>query len=180
MISTPYDGLAVNQNFAIDNANLYFAAWGAFIFAMLLLASVGNERGVSGARDSFARRWLWLIVSSMVVMVGSSRMFDSVCQNNRFEGEFCSELKMGIALGVISAVIAGIMTLLLWFSPDIIPLDTVGFFFCLCMMAIWATLVAFMTFDDGPGSTVGNLFFGVWLSAILSLDLGVCYAMAFM
>jgi hypothetical protein len=177
MITTPDDGLAVNHNFQIDNANLYFSSWGAFMFALLLLASVGNERGVSAGRDAFARRWLWLVVSSLVVMAASSRMFDGVCQNNQFNmrGEFCRELKLGISLGVVSAVIAGVMTLLMYFSPSMIPMDFMGMFLCVCVMVLWGVLVAYLTFDNGPASTVGNLFFGVWVSAILALDLGVCY-----
>lgn len=177
MITTPDDGLAVDQNFRVDNANLYFASWGSFIFAMFLLASVGNERGVSAARDSFARRWLWLIVSSLVVMAACSRMFEGICKGNRFieGGEYCNELKVGVSLSVVSAVIAGIMTLLLWLAPERVPIDILGAFLCLGMLVLWGTMVHFMTFDYGPGATVGNIFFGTWLSGILTLDLFVCY-----
>jgi hypothetical protein len=181
MITTPDDGLAVNHNFQIDNANLYFASIGAFIVALFLFGSVSNERGVGG-RDSIARRWLWLVVSSLVVMSASSRMYDTVCNNNQFQvgGEFCNELKLGIAMSVVSAVIAGVMTLILWVSPAFLPLDMMGAFLALVVLVIWGVLVSYLTFDDGPASFVGNLFFGVWFSAILSLDLGVCYAMIFL
>lgn len=178
MITTPDEGLSVDRNFRVDNANLYFASWGSFIFAMILLASVGNERGVSAARDSFARRWLWLVVSSLVVMAASSRYFGGVCQNNIYmrNGEFCNELKVGVTLSVVSAFVAGVMTLLLWFTPERIPIEMVGGYLCMCMLVLWGAMVAFLTFDYGPGATVGNIFFGVWISAIVTLDLFVCYA----
>lgn len=182
MITTPDDGLAVNHNFQIDNANLYFSSWGAFMFAMLLLASLGNERGFGANQGGVARRWLWLTVSSMVVMAASSRMFGAVCANNQFrsDGEFCRELKMGISLGVISALFAGFMTFVLWFSPELPMLGWVGAIFSIFMLVIWGVLVAYLTFDEGPGSAVGNLFFGVWVSAIIALDLGVCYFMGYL
>ena len=183
MITTPDDGLAVNHNFIIDSANLYFASWGAFIFALILLASVSNERGIQASRDGFARRWFFLCMSSIIVMAASSRMFEAVCahRNSQFqvESEFCKELKLGISLGVVSAVIAMFMLLLMYTGPDAAPLGAVGAFFALCCMAMHFCLVAFLTFDNGPGSTVGNLFFSVWASAILALDLGICYLMGF-
>ena len=178
IVTAPEDGLAVDQNFRVDNANLYFGSWGSFIVAVFLLASIGNERGVSGARDAFAKRWLWLIVSSLVVMAACSRMFDGICAGNRFtkDGEFCNELKVGVSLSVVSAVVAGIMTALLWLTPERIPIGMVGAFLCLIMLTIWGVMVAHLTFDYGPGSSVGNIFFGTWISAILTLDLFVCYA----
>lgn len=177
MITAPEDGLAVDRNFRVDNANLYFGSWGSFIFAMFLLASVGNERGVSGARDAFARRWLWLIVSSLVVMAACSRMFDGLCANRYMTGgEYCNELKVGVSLSVVSAVVAGIMTALLWLTPERVPIGVVGAFLCLCMLTMWGVMVAYLTFDYGPGASVGNIFFGTWISAILTLDLFVCYA----
>lgn len=179
MVSTTDEGLAVDQNFRIDNANLYFACWGSFIVAMYLVASVGNERGtMMASRDVFARRWLWLIISSLVVMAASSRYYDGVCANHRTMtgSEFCSELKSGVALSVVSAIIAGIMTILLWLTPERLPVDMIGIFFCLCTLIIWGLLVAWLTFDYGPGATVGNIFFGTWISAILALDLFVSYA----
>ncbi|CAB9500714.1 expressed unknown protein [Seminavis robusta] len=181
MITTPNDGLAVNHNYLVDDANLYFSSWGAFIFSLIVLAGVGNERGVSAGRDTYARRWFWLVVASFVVMAAASRMFDGSCAGNPYRNkEFCNELKMGVSLSVVSAVIAGIMTLLMWFTPVFVPIHVVGVFFCLCVMVIWCVLVAYLTFDGGPASTVGNLFFGVWFSAIISLDLGMCYAMSYL
>ena len=181
MITTPDDGLAVNGNFEVDNANLYFSSVGAFVVSLLLFGSVSNERGVGG-QDSIARRWLWLLVSSLVVMSASSRMFDTKCQTYPpyFDSEKCKELKLGIAMSVVSAVLAGVMTLVLWFTPSFLPLDMMGAFLALVMMVIWGILVTYLTFDEGPANFVCNLFFGVWFSAILSLDLGVCYAIIFL
>lgn len=179
MITAPEDGLAV-RNFQIVDANLYFSSWAAFMFGLFILASVGNERGVNAARDTYAKRYIWLIVSSLVVVTAASRMFDQRCDTaQKEEHEYCKELKLGIGLGVTSAVICCIMALFVFFSPAIIPLDTVGLFMAMALIAIWATLVAYLTFENGPAKVVGNLFFGVWVSAILSIDLAVCYLLSF-
>ncbi|CAB9500716.1 expressed unknown protein [Seminavis robusta] len=195
MLTDPDDGLAVNHNFQMADANLYFASWGSFIVALVLLVGVGKERGASvGKHDVFAQRWLWLIVSSLVVMGATSRMFGQVCAEDEKEDDqrgndklrflrkvdSCTELKVGIALSVVSAVIGLLMVILMRFTPARIPIQKLGAFLCLCMMAIWGVMVSYMTFDGGPATSVGNLYFGVWISGILSLDLGVCYAMSFL
>lgn len=179
MITSPEDGLAV-KNFVISDANLYFASWGALIFALWILASVFSERCVSASRESYSKRWMWLIVSSAIAMSSASRIFDKKCSEDAADSERCKELKMGIALGVVSAVIAGVMTLLLFLSPSIIPVDPMGFFLCLACLGIWCTCLAYLTFENGAGSIVGNLFFSVWASTILAFDLTVCYAKGFM
>ena len=173
------DGLAV-MNFRIIDANLYFASWGAFIFALWILASVMSQRFVGSERAASSNSWVMLIVASIIVMASASRMFDQRCDREIYKDtEYCKELKMGISLSVVSAVVAGIMSLLLYLSPDVIPIEIVGLVLAIGCVVIWGVLLAKLTFGKGPGSVVGNLYFSTWASAILAFDLVVRYVTSF-
>ena len=174
VIMAPNHGLAVEENIIVD-ANLYFASWAAFSCAFYLFACIGRERA-RNLFSSLSKWWLCLVVSSIVAMTGAIRIFHNKqnCNENGRETEQCNELRLGIALSVVSAAIAG--TIVVFTHFDKLPWRWTALTGAVIVLILWSILVAYLTFKDGPGSDVGNLFFATWISFILSLCLTVSHA----
>jgi hypothetical protein len=80
--------------------------------------------------------------------------------------DFCSRVNFGVALGLVSGVVAAIWMVCGAKLPGIV--DTVlGW----AMLAAWVFGVGYITFGDedkAPARTIGNLYFATWASFIFS------------
>lgn len=167
----PNQGLAVNQNTIVD-ANLYFSSWLAFCCSLAMLGSFGRDRLDKGY---LTKHWLCLFISSMITMTAALRMFRDNQDCSQKENEICSELRMGIALSIVSAAIASVILIFAFFVTNKNLSGVLLLVASILILALWVVLVVFLTFKNGPGSKVGTLFFGTWISCILALFLAVSY-----
>ena len=191
VITSPDNRLAV-RSFQVIDANLYFSSWGAFIASLFILVLIGKEKQVNAACDAWAKRWLWLVFSSLVAMASASRMLitsncgedpDSLRIRDEFVEEFqqgCQDLKIGISLSVISSVLAISLTVLTHKVPEKVPVALIGTIAGSLALILWSINIAYLTFGNGPASSVGNLFFSTWISFVLAIDLAASHAKAFL
>lgn len=175
VIMSPGNGLALLDSRIVD-ANLYFASWAAFACALYIFASYGHS---TGRLDTiFASRWwLCLLISSIITLSAALRLKSNltVCLGSG-RREQCRELRLGIALSAFSVAICAGVILLAYIQSSLSEYaGWIGLGASLLVALGWGFCVAFLTFDNGPGSNVGNLFFGTWVSFVLALHLALTH-----
>lgn len=166
----------------VTNANLYFFSWLSFGATIYLSSSLAHE--LSGmplqSLASKAARWYGLTVSSLVVLGAAVRTYQAKdCGNDRGGSAdvvtFCRRTKFAVGLGVVGFVSAGLMTYLVQRQapPLTVAAETI---FTTTLLILWGFGVSYITFGQSPGSTIGNLYFGTWISFLLTVVLfAVCF-----
>jgi len=116
-------------------------------------------------------RWYGLTASSLVVLGSAVRTFTtSDCDLEKEEQAqvtYCRRSKFAVAMGVVGFFFAAAMTLL---TRKGLTLKAETLLTTL-QLVLWCFGVGFITFGTSPGSTIGNLFFGCWISFILTVFL---------
>jgi hypothetical protein len=189
VITGPDRNLAVSGP-AVVNANLYFSSWGAFICSLLVLYIVGKQqRATTMTKDFSANRWFWLVLATIVALASASRLYhDADCTNDSglssyFEerDEYCDDLKVGFSMSVICAFFAVFMAVFAgWAAEKEVLLAVCGSLIGAVVLTLQCINLAYVTFGNGPGSVVGNLFFSTWLSFILAVNVTVSHVKAFL
>lgn len=181
IVSDSRNGLAVDDQGTVENANLYYFSWAGFVCSVTLSVSFLKavfEIDIPGEiRTRSARLNLWsgLLATSIVVSGSSGNIFSSFCRGDQAESAaYCHRTSFGIALGIITAVMAlyvvgvKIMTTRAPFMVEAV--------FSLLSFLLYIFGVAFITSSFGPGSPLGNLYYFTWLSFFLSFGLvASCY-----
>lgn len=148
----------------VQNANIFFSAWGA-LATSLMLATSHFEIYYNRFDDHYLYEWVGFSATSLVVWCDTARFFTRNCGNDaEFEAvdEMCNRAAFGIALGAFSSV-AGIS--IAWLQVKLMFAQMISLIFLLA----WAFGVAYLTFDEGPATAVGSLYFATWLSLIFIL-----------
>lgn len=113
-------------------------------------------------------KWYALIATSLVVLGSSVRVYQAFpCSADVMtKSPICKQTKFAISAGVIGTLFAMVATVFLsrgtfshrsdWCSSTI-------------MVLIWSFGLGYITFGQGPGQNIGNLYFATWGSFILSL-----------
>jgi hypothetical protein len=165
----------------VHNANLYFFSWISFCCTVFLSGSLLQDTmGVLLSQIAAkAARWYASIAASLVVLGTSVRTFQAEsCRDvdpaELGELEYCRRAKLGVSLGVICFVMAGIMTFLVQQKKQLnicseLVINTV-------YLLLWCFGVSYLTFGKSPGSTIGNLYFSCWISFLLAVaSFGVAF-----
>ena len=173
VVTDPNNGLAVDENGAVSNGNLYYFSWAGLICSVILATSF--LRGVyhldlaGEIRQRAARLNYWsaMVVCCFVVMGASANVRDTYC--NAEESTYCKRTIFGISLGAICAILAlyvvvmKIVTRRTFFVVEAI--------FSGCMVVAWAFGVALLTAEAGPGAPLGNLYYFTWASFFIAFIL---------
>mmetsp|Transcript_33612 Transcript_33612/g.81455 ORF Transcript_33612/g.81455 Transcript_33612/m.81455 type:complete len:334 (+) Transcript_33612:41-1042(+) len=175
VIQNPNNNIAVGVSSIID-ANVYFASWGAFLCSILLCGQAAQEiygfdvvGRVSPLVKTRAGKWYMMVFSSAAVLVASVRAFlaESCNQDSMSMAPKCNQTKLAIATGVVGTIFAGALTGVTLKSG---PLKLIyEWNAALVMVVISAFAIAYVTAGEGPGSSVGNLYFATWATFILSI-----------
>lgn len=174
IVSDSRNGLAVDHEGAVSNANLYYFSWAGFICSITLLVSylraIFNVDLPGEIRTRSARLNLWsgMLATSIVVVGSSSTVFDAIC-GMKTSGTFCGRTVFGIVLGAISTLMS------LYVVGMKIATSKAPFWVEAVLSTILFILyifgVAFLTSSYGPGAPLGNLYYFTWLSFFLSFML---------
>jgi hypothetical protein len=110
-----------------------------------------------------------LSASSFVVFVNALDILDTLKCKTRsdypnFDDTTCNRTKFAMILGIICAILS---LLVAGLSSVPILQGLVG----VLLLASWACGVSYITFGDGPGSELGNLYFATWISFILAMSI---------
>jgi hypothetical protein len=176
VIMNPANDIAVSFNDYL-NANLYFGSWLSFFCALVIAGELAKElygMDVVGVVSPVARgkhgKWYALIATSIVVLSSSVRVFQAFECNSTLmmHAPGCRQTKFAIAAGVLGTVFAMFATLFLARGTC----STLGQGCSSVIMAlIWSFGLGYITFGEGPGQNIGNLYFSTWASFTLSIFL---------
>ena len=181
VIMNPANSIAVGYT-QVVNANLYFGSWATFGCILWICGSLA--RIVYGL-DIAARatpmvksrqgKWYALVAASVVVMGASIRVFKAFdCSLDVMKkAPTCKQTKFAISAGVIGTLFSIMFSL---FQAQFnIPRQT-EWAAAFGNLIIWVLGLIFITFGEGPGHSIGNLYFATWGSFILSiLIFGECW-----
>lgn len=175
----PANNIAVSNPSSTDvaptvtNANLYFFAWLAFGACLFLSGSLAQEwSGVSlHYRDVAikAARWYGLAAAALVVTGSAVRTYRVAgCHAaDMTDTEFCRRSKFAVGVGITGFVLAGGMTYLVQLQKQLTRCTELSF--TTVQLVMWCFGVGYITFGTSPGSTIGNLYFGTWISFLLTV-----------
>jgi len=142
------------------NANLFFSGWGALIVS-LLLATRHFELYFKREDDKHLYHWVGFSTSGLVVMCDTARLWKTDCEDAEDSG-FCDRTIFGLVLGVISFLV-GIS--IAWVQIRLVLAQIISMAF----LVAWCFGVAYLTFDQGPGTDVGTIYFASWLSLLFTV-----------
>jgi hypothetical protein len=176
VITDPQNGLAVANDGAIENGNLFYFSWACLVCSIMLLTSFLRSvysldvAGELKARAARLHLWAGFMMCSLVVMGASAKVWDVNCaQGYEQTSSYCRRTVFGIVLGAIGTVLA--------LSVVVMKLVTRRSFFLIegvisiLMVLCWAFGVALITAERGPGSAIGNIYYFCWASLLLALVL---------
>ncbi|KAL3943880.1 MAG: hypothetical protein SGBAC_002038 [Bacillariaceae sp.] len=175
VIQNPENNIATGIGSILD-ANIYFASWGAFLCSILLCGKVAQDiygfdvaGRVSPLVKSRAGKWYMMVFSSLIMTVASVRAFlaESCDSDVMTMAPKCTQTKLAIATGVVGTIFAGAVT---GYALKTGPLKLLyEWNAALVMLVISAFAIAYVTAGEGPGSSVGNLYFTTWATFLLSI-----------
>jgi hypothetical protein len=151
------DGLAYMKG------NVYFSGWLCFIMTIMLATSHAQVNFERQDQETWFH-WSGFAFSSLVVLSASAAYWKDMCESVD-DSDTCARSMFGIVLGVFSALIGFAMM----FQNDPRTEKYTSFL----LMFAWSFLVGYVTYDVGPGSHVGTLYFSSWICFILTLWVAV-------
>ena len=147
----------------------FIISWLSFATCVYMSGSLAQEStGVDVTKTpAKTARWYGLTASSLVVLGSAVRTFTtSDCGDDGLKDAqvtYCRRSKFAVAMGVTGFFLAAAMTCL---TRKGLTLKAETLLTTL-QLVLWCFGVGFITFGTSPGSTIGNLFFGCWISFIL-------------
>jgi len=173
VVMNPDKELAIDATtLNIIDANLYFSCWWGFMASLALFVYHGGEALTS---RNLSREWICLIIASLVSTMAASNRIDTNCSSTstistQTDG-WCKDLRIAVSLATFSAACAATITIGLFLGERLAKYfkQWVLLMVAAVVLGLWVVLVALLTFKDGAAKQVGTLFFGIWISALLSL-----------
>lgn len=168
-------GLAVDEEGAVSNGNLYYFSWAGFFCSVKLLVSYLNDvfnvdvGGELKTRSARLTMWSAHLASSLVVMGASANFYDNTCGEGNDEGLKCGRAIFGITLGSISTLLAVSIVGLKIATARAPFLVEAAVSVLLTIFYVFA--VAFITSPDGPAAPLGNLYYFTWISFLTAFML---------
>ena len=155
------DALAGSDE-GIVNGNIFFSSWGAFITAMLLATSL-FQKFFARQDDKTLFHWVGFGTATCIVMARASRFWqDNNCETTGDSDSSCKRTMFAIVLGVISGLICCGLIML-----RVRIVEQIGSIF---LLAAWCFAAGYITFDQGPGTAVGTLYFSTWAALFFALN----------
>jgi len=175
----PNNEVAVGELGMILNSNLYFFSWASLTCIVYLLVHYFYNRGKSDtSRDNTLPEiptktslWLGLLVSSVILMASASDIHNLVsCTSSFFSGtEFCRRTSFAVALGSLGMLFAAIVMFLI--QREMLHIVKVEAVLSVILSILFIFGVGFVTFGEGPGIILGNIYFSIWIAFVLVLSL---------
>lgn len=170
----------------IKNANLYFFSWASFGTSLYLASSNLQHTSPLHIADTISNapkklvRWYLLFASSVVILITAADLQDGACSdvcygnvNGCYQAKSCRATKFAISIGAIFGVVSFCSIVL----SHLNSMNLLGEC-CLSVLSLifYSFGVGFITADEGPGSSLGNLYFATWAGFIFSMMIVVMCA----
>jgi len=201
-IMNPSNSIAVGND-QIINANLYLASWvcfGCIFFIMgdLVDTMVNGPEGTAAGLSRLdpetgeyitaapfspvyyrrlweTRRGKWFALTAItgIAMSASARIYqaDGCGQYIKDGNNTCRDTKVAISMTVIGAMLSVIMVVVS--GTDISMAEYIEKIGALATSFVYIVVLGVTTFGDGPGRSLGNLFFATWGGFVISLLIAV-------
>ena len=109
--------------------------------------------------------WYLLTLASLVVLVDATKLHMSfTCPG--YDPDLCLGTQYAVSLGTLGTAFATICSLLATLGQLNLATE---FFFALLATAFYICGVGLITFQNGPGTSLGNLYFATWMGAAVSV-----------
>lgn len=169
-ILNPDSSLALDPDNKIQNHNLFFASWAAFVTMMSMF--VGMIPKLMGERgDSpFMPHWMGMGTASLIVMTNAVRVWRDECDIDD-ESKFCRRDLFGFILGALGGFFS---ILFMVFHHEMLERGMSVLFF-----VAWCLGIAYLTFLSGAATSTGTYYFAVWAAFLFSLNMAVTSLMSF-
>jgi hypothetical protein len=150
------------QNVVI-NANLYFSSWFAFICIFYVVASwtmtywKKAAEVISAITGRLAKWWCILIVSIIVLVSSAQFHVSQDCHNEGstdLGNQACKSNKYAITLGACGSVLTIVVIVLAHFGKIRFLVESIS---TVVMFLFYTAGIAIITYNNGPGVTIGNL-----------------------
>lgn len=149
----------------VFNINLYLFSWAAVICSFQLLSACYGLHSTDDISPKLLRRFFWFLILkvSLVILASADHVWssmDEICGNdtNTFCARTSFALKIGKA-GLIVSLSGLIANSLTWSKAKKVEMTL-----CFAALSLGSIGVVFITSTNGPGETIGNLFFFSWLN----------------
>lgn len=153
------DNMFAVEGTEIINGNLFFSTWGGFIMAMMLMTS-HLKRTWNREDDTTVLPWIGLGTASWIVMATTARFWKANCEDIE-DNATCRRTVFGIVLALISIFIG--------FGQAWFKIQMVEQLLSVVVAIAWCFGVAYMTFDSGPATSIGTMYFATWAALFFVL-----------
>jgi len=198
IIHSPSNGIAVGYT-QVVNANLYLGSWACFGCVFYIVGDLLSDffAGPHGTAIGLTRldpetgeyistapftateykrlwetrrgKWFALTAITAIAMGGSVRVFQAYdcAQPAMNTNNTCTDSKIGIAMTVVGGILALIMVGIGGIGSSLTEyIEKVG---SISTTVVWTVALGVITFGEGPGHSLGNLFFATWGGWITSV-----------
>merc|ERR1712113_574770 len=119
-------------------------------------------------------------MGSIIILITSADLLGDACSDNCYQNidgcyqaKSCRATKFAISIGVIFGLVSLVSIVL----SHLGTLQLVGeLFLSVLSLVFYSFGVGFITADEGPGSSLGNLYFATWAGFIFSMMIVVMCA----
>jgi len=191
LIMDPGNSIAVGYT-QIVNGNLYVCSWISFvciiyIFGDLLNALYGQTTSIHSTADmntgeyiqlqtkrlwdTRRGKWCALFTISGIVVSSCVRTYQAFdCYLTVMTATHtCQDTTVGIAMSVVGGVIAVVISCVngcITNTKNANVIETMG---AVVSTIVWTIAWGFITFGEGPGHSLGNLYFSTWGAFVISI-----------
>jgi len=160
----------------MENPNLYFFSWGAFIMSFFVLYGY-LQRGAKLSGYQVVS-WANLAMTSFVVMVSASRLFEDLnCDNTTsLTEDRCKRTKLAVSVGVISAIVSLVYAFLGRFMEKGGKFKKMLYVLVTWVVfVLWIFGIIYICFGGvkAAAPNLGNLYFFTWGSFALSVSMAM-------
>ena len=142
------------------NANIFFSGWASLIVAMIL-ATKHFEIRFNREDDKHLYHWVGFATAGIIMMADSARYWRDDCKDVE-DDKTCNRTMFGYILGALSFIVGMVM------AGAKITLRRAQYVSMVFVVA-WCFGVAYITYDEGPGTGVGTIYFASWAALLFAL-----------
>lgn len=174
---------AVNSIGEIEMANLYYFSWASMITAGVQMTSfVKAKLGITNP-DYMAVVWVTICKVCFVVLGASMHIWHTIAGNCEFDeitlgaATFCSRTILAIIISLTGMLVGGLVVLVRLFVNIFAVCQCsrvqthIEMLISIFLVFLFGVSVALITGIGGPGQTVGDLYYSIWLAFWVSLGI---------
>jgi len=150
----------------VDEANLYFFTWFALFSNVYLVASFFRDVTTINYR---MLGWISVLLTSLILLGISRHLTEDICDAD--DGVICFRIKYASVASGVASFIAFVASVLTYQSK--ITSNT-GVVLVSPNALVYPFGAVLLTSSDGPGRTLGTIYFTVWIGSIVSILLLIC------